>query len=61
MSKDNPFEEFEISSISKMLQVRVLTRILLRKGLITREELLAEMKVVRKEIEEKIRRMEREN
>ena len=38
-----------------------LIKILERKGLITQDEILAEVEVLKKEMEEKIRRMGREN
>ncbi len=44
-----------------MLEVQALIKILERKKLITQDEILDEVGVLKKEMEEKIRRMGREN
>ena len=61
MSKDNPLVSWEELALSTMLEVQALIKILKRKGLITDEEILEEVEVVTKEMEEKIRKMSREN
>ena len=61
MSIDKPIPSTEELLLSNMLELRALIRILERKGLITQDELLEEVEVVKKEMEEKIRRMGREN
>ena len=61
MSKDEPLVSWEELAVSNMLEVQALIRILERKGLITQDEILAEVDVLKKEMEEKIRRMGREN
>ena len=61
MSIDKPIPSTEELLLSNMLELRALIRILERKGLITQDELLEEVDVVKKEMEEKIRRMGREN
>ncbi|MFZ0452436.1 MAG: hypothetical protein WCE54_24075 [Ignavibacteriaceae bacterium] len=61
MSKDNPLVSWEELAASTMLEVQALIKILKRKGLITDEEILEEVEVVKQEMEEKIRRMGREN
>ena len=61
MSKDDPFVSWEELALSTMLEVQALIKILERKGLITQDEILAEVEVLKKEMEEKIRRMGREN
>jgi hypothetical protein len=44
-----------------MLEVQALIKIFERKGLITQDEILAEVEVLKKEMDEKIRRMGRED
>ena len=61
MSIDKPIPSTEELLLSNMLELRALIRILERKGLITQDELLEEVEVVKQEMEEKIRRMGREN
>ena len=61
MSNDNPLVSWEELAVSTMLEVQALINILERKGLITKDEILEEVEVVKKEMEAKIRRMGREN
>ena len=61
MSKDNPLVSWEELAVSTMLEVQAIINILERKGLITKDEILEEVEVVKKEMEEKIRKMSREN
>ena len=61
MSKDNPLVSWEELAVSTMLEVQALIRILERKELITQDEILEEVEVLKKKMEEKIRRMAREN
>ena len=61
MSKDEPLVSWEELAVSNMLEVQALIRILERKGLITQDEILAEVEVLKKEMEEKIRKMGGEN
>ena len=61
MSKDNPLVSWEELAASTMLEVQALINILERKGLVTKDEILKEVEVVKKEMEEEIRRMGREN
>ena len=61
MSKDNPLVSWEELAVSTMLEIQALISILERKGLITKDEILEEVEVVKKEMEEEIRRMGREN
>ena len=56
MSKDNPMVSLEELVLSNMLEVQALIKILERKGLITQDEILAEVEVLKKEMEEKIRK-----
>ena len=60
MLKDKPLVTWEELAVSTMLEVRALINILERKGLITKDEILEEVEVVKKEMEEEIRRMGRE-
>ena len=61
MSKDDPLVSWEELAVSTMLEVQALIRILERKELITQDEILEEVEVLKKKMEEKIRRMGREN
>jgi len=47
--------------LSNVLELRALIRILERKGLITSDEVLEEVGKLKKEMDEKIRKMGREN
>ena len=57
MSKDNPLVSWEELAVSTMIEVQAIIKILERKGLVTKDEILKEVEVVKKEMEEKIRRM----
>ncbi len=57
MSKDKPLVSWEELAVSTMLEVQALIRILERKGLVIKDEILKEVEAVKKEMEEKIRRM----
>lgn len=61
MLKDKKLVTFEELAVSTMLEVQALIRILERKGLITSDEVLEEVSKLKEEMEEKIRRMGREN
>ena len=61
MSKDKPMVSIEELVISNMIEVQAMIRILERKGLITQDEILEEVEMVKQEMDEKIRRMGREN
>ncbi len=61
MSKDDPMVSIEELVLSNMLEVQVLIRILERKKLINQDEILEEVGVLKKEMDEKIRKFEREN
>ena len=61
MSKDKPMASIEELVISNMLEVQAIIRIFERKGLITQDEILDEVGKLKLEMEEKIRRMGREN
>ncbi len=61
MWKDKPLVIKEEILFSNMLEVQALIKIFERKGLITQEEILKEVEVLKKEMEEKIRKMGREN
>ncbi len=61
MSKDKPMVSIEELVLSTMLEVQALIKILEKKGLISQDEILAEVEVLKKGMEEKIRRMRREN
>ena len=61
MSKDEPLVSWEELAVSTMLEVQAIIKILERKGLVTKDEILKEVEVVKKEMEEEIRRMGREN
>ena len=61
MSKDNPLVSWEELAVSTMIEVQAIIKILERKGLVTKDEILKEVEVVKKEMEEEIRRMWREN
>jgi len=61
ISKDEPFVSWEELALSTMLEVQALIKILVRKGLITQDEILVEVELLKKEMEEKIRRMGWEN
>ena len=60
MSKDNPLVSWEELAASTMLEVQAIITILENKGIITKDEFLEEVEVVKKEMEEKIRKMSRE-
>jgi len=61
MSKDDPLVTLEELAVSTMLKVQALIRILERIGLITFDEVLGEVAKLKEEMDEKIRRMGREN
>jgi hypothetical protein len=61
MSKDDQFVSWEELAVSTMLEVQALIRISENKGLIMQDEILAEVEVLKKEMEQKIRKMGREN
>jgi len=61
MSKDDKLVTFEELTVSNMLEIQAVIRILERKGLISSDEVLEEVGVLKKEMEKKIRRFEREN
>jgi len=61
MAKDNPLVTVEEILFSNMLEIQALIKILERKGLVTQDEILTEVELLKKEMEEKIRRMGREN
>ena len=61
MSKDKPLVSWEELAVSTMLEVQALISILERKGLVTKDEILEEVEVVKKEMEEEIRKMGRES
>ena len=61
MSKDKPLVTVEEILFSNMLEIQALIKILERKGLVTQDEILAEVEVLKKEMEEKIGRMGMEN
>ena len=61
MSKDKPLVTVEEILFSNMLEIQALIKILERKGLVTQDEILTEVELLKKEIEEKIRRMGRED
>ena len=61
MSKQNPIVTYEELAVSNMLEIQAVIRILERKKLINQDEILEEVGVLKKEMEEKIRRMGREN
>jgi len=47
--------------VSNMLEIQALIRILERKGITTKDEILAEVKLFKTKMEEKIRKSGREN
>jgi len=47
--------------VSNMLEIQALVRILERKGITNRDEILEEVKKLKVEMEEKIKKMGREN
>ena len=61
MSKQSPIVTYEELAVSNMLEIQAVIRILERKKLINQDEILEEVGVLKKEMEEKIRRMGREN
>jgi hypothetical protein len=60
MSKDNKIVTYEEIAVSNILEIQALMRILVRKGLITEDEVLKEVKMLKKEMQEKIRRIRRD-
>jgi hypothetical protein len=61
MSKDNPLVSCEELAISTMLEVQAIIKILERKGLVSSDEVLEEVGKLKEEMEEKIRRIARDN
>ena len=61
MSKQSPIVTYEELAVSNMLEIQAVIRILERKKLINQDEILEEVGVLKKEMEEKIRKMWREN
>ena len=47
--------------VSNMLEIQALIRILERKGITTKDEILDEVKKLKAEMEEKVKKMGREN
>ena len=47
--------------VSNMLEIQALIRILERKGITNKDEILAEVKLLKAEMEEKVKKMGREN
>ncbi len=47
--------------VSNMLEIQALIRILKRKGITTEDEILTEVKLLKAEMEEKVKKMGREN
>jgi len=58
---DNQVISNQELSVSNMLEIQVLIRILQKKGITTEDEILEEVKKIKVELDEKIRKMEREN
>ena len=61
MSNYKPIPSTEELLLSNVLELRALIRILERKGLIASDEVLEEVGKLKKEMDEKIRKMGREN
>ena len=61
MSKDDSMVSIEKLVLSNMLEMQASMRILECKKIINQDEILEEAEVLKKEMEEKIRRMGREN
>ena len=61
MSKDKKTVTFEELAVSNTPEIQSVIRILERKGLITSDEVLEEVGMLKEEMNEKIRRMGREN
>ena len=61
MSKQNPIVTYEELAVSNMLEIQAVIRILERKKLINQDEILEEVVELKKEMEEKIRKMGKEN
>jgi hypothetical protein len=60
MSKNSIVTNEELL-VSNMLEVQALIRILKRKGITNEDEILMEIEKLRDEVNEKIKRMQREN
>jgi len=58
---DNQVISNQELSVSNMLEIQVLIRILQKKGITTEDEILEEVKKIKVELDEKIRKMKREN
>jgi hypothetical protein len=61
MSDQNKIVSNEELLVSNMLEIQSLIRILVRKGITTEDEILEEVKALKVEMDEKIRKMGREN
>lgn len=61
MSKDKKLVTFEGLAVSDTLKIQAVFKILERKGLITPEEVLDEVGVLKEVMNDKIRRMGRKN
>ena len=61
MSKQSPIVTYEELAVSNMLEIQAVIRILERKKLINQDEILEEVGVLKKEMEEKIRKFSKEN
>ena len=61
MSKQSPIVTYEELAVSNMLEIQAVIRILERKKLINQDEILEEVSVLKKEMEEKIRKFGKEN
>jgi len=58
---DNQVISNQELSVSNMLEIQALIRIPQKKGITTEDEILEEVKKIKVELDEKIRKMEREN
>ena len=61
MSDQNKIVSNEELLVSNMLEIQALIRILKKKGITTEDEILEEVKALKVEMDEKIRKMGREN
>ena len=61
MSKDDPLVSWEELAVSTMIEVQAIIKILEIKGLVTKDEILKEVAVVKKEMEENIKKFSKEN
>lgn len=61
MSENNPLISNQELLISNMIEIQALIKILSRKGITNEDEILEEVKIIKADIEQKIKNMSKAN